>query len=214
MKKVRVLPTPSMAVAITALVVAAGGGAVGAALITGAGIKNGSVTGLDIKNESLTGVDVKNKSLGVADLTNAAVAALKGAAGAPGAPGAAGSDANGATMGTAAVTSNVTRFTTLGGTGGSGASASPVGGITPNKALTMGQMAARVDGLLGLETVAVTVQLGGVDTALTCTTTAANPLCEMPGSLAVPPRSLVGIKMVSSTTTALFLPVSWSWTFS
>ena len=56
-------PTPSMLVAVLALVVATGGTSYAALSITGKDIKNGSVTGKDVKDKSLTGKDVKNRSL-------------------------------------------------------------------------------------------------------------------------------------------------------
>jgi hypothetical protein len=57
----RFVPTPSMAVSIVALVVAAGGVSYAAATIGSGDVKNNSLTGKDIKN--LTGKDVKNNSL-------------------------------------------------------------------------------------------------------------------------------------------------------
>ena len=57
------LPSPATMIALTALFVASTGTAVGAAIITGANVKNGSLTGLDVRNGSLTSLDVKNRSL-------------------------------------------------------------------------------------------------------------------------------------------------------
>lgn len=51
-------PTPSMAVAVVALVVACAGSATAATLITGADIRNNSVTGADIRDKSLHGKDI------------------------------------------------------------------------------------------------------------------------------------------------------------
>jgi hypothetical protein len=82
--------TPSLVVALVAVVLAATGSATAAGLFTGKNIKNSSLTGLDVKNSSLTGSDVKNGSLGTSDLSAAARTALKGATGATGQPGAKG----------------------------------------------------------------------------------------------------------------------------
>jgi hypothetical protein len=59
----RLLPSPSMVVAVVALVMSLGGSAY-ALVITGKSIKNGSVTAKDIRNRSLTGSDVKKNTLG------------------------------------------------------------------------------------------------------------------------------------------------------
>jgi hypothetical protein len=53
MSKIR-LPSPSMAVALTALAVALGGTSYAAVTITGKNVRNSSLTGADIKNNSLT----------------------------------------------------------------------------------------------------------------------------------------------------------------
>ncbi|MBS43379.1 MAG: hypothetical protein CMH83_09505 [Nocardioides sp.] len=66
----RLRPTPALAVALVALLVALGTPSYAAKLITGKDIKNNSVTGGDIKNSSLTGKDVKNSSLTGGDLKN------------------------------------------------------------------------------------------------------------------------------------------------
>jgi hypothetical protein len=84
-----------MIVALTALVVAMGGSATAAVLITSKQIKNNSIRGIDVKRGSLTGSDVKNRSLTPADFRGSVQgpAGAKGdkgdpgAAGAPGAPG-------------------------------------------------------------------------------------------------------------------------------
>ncbi len=60
----------SMAIAVSALFVAAGGPAQAASLITGLNIRNGSITGADIRNSSLTGADVRNNSLTGSDVKN------------------------------------------------------------------------------------------------------------------------------------------------
>lgn len=54
----------SLALAGSALFVAAGGPAQAGSLITGAGIKNSSITGADVKNNALTGADIKNITSG------------------------------------------------------------------------------------------------------------------------------------------------------
>jgi hypothetical protein len=59
----RLLPSPAMVVAVTALFVALSGSAY-AIVITGASIRNNSVTGADIRNKSLHGRDVRPDSLG------------------------------------------------------------------------------------------------------------------------------------------------------
>ena len=59
----RLLPSPAMVVAITALVMSLGGSAY-ALVITGKQIRNGSVTAKDVRNRSLTGTDVRRDKLG------------------------------------------------------------------------------------------------------------------------------------------------------
>jgi hypothetical protein len=59
----RLLPSPSMVVAVVALVMSLGGSAY-ALVVTGKQIRNGSVTGKDIRNRSLTGNDVRRDKLG------------------------------------------------------------------------------------------------------------------------------------------------------
>lgn len=88
-----------MIVAVIALIAGLGGGAIGATLITGAQIKDGSVTGADIRDKSLAGKDLKdssvtgalvrNGSLQANDLSSAARASLR-AGGVAGSPGVAG----------------------------------------------------------------------------------------------------------------------------
>lgn len=69
------LPSPSMVVAIIALVVALGGTATAArTLITSSSqVRAGSITGSDVRNSSLTGVDVKNRSLRGGDLRDGTI---------------------------------------------------------------------------------------------------------------------------------------------
>lgn len=69
----RLVPSPSMAVALVALFVALGGVSYAAATIGSAQIKNNSVRGKDIRNSSITGRDVKNESLGGRDVKESAL---------------------------------------------------------------------------------------------------------------------------------------------
>jgi hypothetical protein len=59
----RLLPSPAMVVAVTALVMSLGGSAY-ALVITGKSIRNGSVTAKDIRNRSLTGTDIRRDKVG------------------------------------------------------------------------------------------------------------------------------------------------------
>jgi hypothetical protein len=59
----RLLPSPSMVVAVVALVMSLGGSAY-ALVITGKSIRNGSVTAKDIRNRSLTGTDIRRDKIG------------------------------------------------------------------------------------------------------------------------------------------------------
>jgi hypothetical protein len=59
----RLLPSPAMVVALTALVMSLGGSAY-ALVITGKNIRNGTVTGADIHDHSLTGADIKPDTVG------------------------------------------------------------------------------------------------------------------------------------------------------
>ena len=227
-----------LAAFILGVVAAAAGTATAATLITGKDVRNnsltgvdirsGSLTGSDIRNSSLTGVDIRDGSIGFADLAAAAKSNLKGDTGARGrqgaagargaqgprgATGAAGNNATGLTMGTTSITAGViTSFAPLGGNS-AGSQTTEAPGITPNVALTMSAMAARAYNLGVGEQITVTVQVDNVDTALSCTVTAATSLCAMPGALSLPPRSTVGVKLLSSALGANRV-VSWSWTFS
>ena len=53
-------PSPSMFVALAALVVAMGGTSYAAVSITARDVKNNSLTGADVKNSTLTGADVRH----------------------------------------------------------------------------------------------------------------------------------------------------------
>jgi hypothetical protein len=59
----RLLPSPAMVVAVTALVMSLGGSAY-ALVVTGKSIRNNTVTAKDIRNRSLTGTDIKGDKLG------------------------------------------------------------------------------------------------------------------------------------------------------
>lgn len=72
----RLMPTPSMAVALLALFVAMGG--------VSYGVATGAIDSREIKNNSIKGTDIKNRSLAAKDLSSAARKSLKGNAGANG----------------------------------------------------------------------------------------------------------------------------------
>jgi hypothetical protein len=76
----RIVPTPSLAVSITALVVAMGGTGYAATKLSGTNIKAGTITGRQIKSHSLSTLK----------LSDNAVAQLRGAAGPTGPAGPAG----------------------------------------------------------------------------------------------------------------------------
>jgi len=61
------MPSPSMGVAITALVVALGGTSYAALSITSSDVKNNSLRSIDVKDSTLRSVDVKNRSLKAID---------------------------------------------------------------------------------------------------------------------------------------------------
>jgi hypothetical protein len=75
------LPSPSMGVALAALVVAATGSAHAAGLIGSAEVRNGSLTGKDIKNGSLAGKELKKGTVQADRLSAKARAALSGQTG-------------------------------------------------------------------------------------------------------------------------------------
>ncbi|MBA2347266.1 MAG: collagen-like protein [Solirubrobacterales bacterium] len=83
-------PGAGLVLAVVALVLALGGTATAAKLITGKQVKNSSLTGADVRNSSLTGADLRNGSVGAADLSSAAKSAISGAPGAQGTAGAPG----------------------------------------------------------------------------------------------------------------------------
>ncbi len=66
----RFIPSPAMAVALVALMVALSGSAYAAGKISGKNIKSSSITGKQVKNSSLTGSDIKNGSIQQKDLSS------------------------------------------------------------------------------------------------------------------------------------------------
>jgi hypothetical protein len=143
----------------------------------------------------------------------AGAAGTNGANGTNGTNGTNGSNATGLTMGTMTMTSAVTRFTPLSGTGPAGGGAVPAPGITPPVPLTMSNFAVRIDGMIGTESISVTVQVEGADSAMACTVTAPATSCQSAATLNLPPRTLVGIKVISNALGGNRTP-SWSWTFT
>lgn len=75
----RLVPSPSMIVALAALFVALGGSAYAAIVITGRNIKNSTVTGADIKNHSLASKDIKHNSIGGAAILESKLKTVPGA---------------------------------------------------------------------------------------------------------------------------------------
>lgn len=73
----RLTPSPSMVVAVLALIVALSGSAYAAAKINGKNIKSSSITGKQIKNSSLSGADIKNGGIKKSDLGGSSVDAAK-----------------------------------------------------------------------------------------------------------------------------------------
>ena len=67
----RFRPSPAMIVATIALILAASGVGVGASLITGGQIKNGSIRGVDIKNHSINKAKLKGNFQGPRGATGA-----------------------------------------------------------------------------------------------------------------------------------------------
>jgi len=110
-------PSPSMAVALTALAVSLGGTSYAAVTITGKNVRNSSLTGADIKNNTVTSGDVRNGSLLSRDFKAGELP--RGATGAAGAPGAPGRDGTQGPPGpTAAFSASRFEFVTLGNNGG------------------------------------------------------------------------------------------------
>jgi hypothetical protein len=74
----RLLPSPSMVVAVVALIMSLGGSAY-ALVITGKSIRNGSVTAKDIRNRSLTGTDVRRDKIGGGSVKESSLATVPSA---------------------------------------------------------------------------------------------------------------------------------------
>jgi hypothetical protein len=119
MSKMRA-PSPSMAVAMTALAISLGGTSYAAVTITGKNVRNSSLTGADIRNNTVTSGDVRNGSLLARDFKAGELpAGARGATGATGAAGAAGpAGSQGPPGPTAAYSRARTEFVTLANNGG------------------------------------------------------------------------------------------------
>lgn len=119
MSKMRA-PSPSMAVAMTALAISLGGTSYAAVTITGKNVRNSSLTGADIKNNTVTSGDVRNGSLLARDFKAGELpAGSRGATGATGATGPAGlAGAQGPPGPTAAYSAARFEFVTLANNGG------------------------------------------------------------------------------------------------
>ena len=97
MARMRTRATFANVTALLALVIALGGSATAAVLITGKNVKDGSLESADIKNNTLLSADIKNGSLAVKDFKPGVLQAgprgpqglqgIQGAKGDPGAPG-------------------------------------------------------------------------------------------------------------------------------
>src|SRR5918997_1164192 len=74
----RLLPSPSMVVAVVALIMSLGGSAY-ALVITGKSIRNGSVTAKDIRNRSLTGTDLRRDKVGGGSVKESSLATVPSA---------------------------------------------------------------------------------------------------------------------------------------
>lgn len=74
-------PSPSMLVAMLALIVAMSGSAYAAVTINGKNIKKGTVTSKQIKDKTITGTDIKNSTIGGVDVKGGTLTADKLAAG-------------------------------------------------------------------------------------------------------------------------------------
>jgi hypothetical protein len=80
----RLIPSPSMVLALAALFVALSGSAYAALVITGHNIKNGTVTGADIKDGSLASRDIKRNSIGGVAINESRLGTVPGASQADG----------------------------------------------------------------------------------------------------------------------------------
>jgi hypothetical protein len=77
----KLIPSPSMGVALLALMVALSGTAYAAAKINGKNIKKGTVSSKQIKNNSVTGGDIRNGTIKTADVADGSLGAGDLAAG-------------------------------------------------------------------------------------------------------------------------------------
>ncbi|MBJ7354775.1 MAG: hypothetical protein JHC98_08125 [Thermoleophilaceae bacterium] len=77
----KLTPSPSMLVAMIALVVALSGSAYAAVTINGKNIKKGTITSKQVKDKSLTGTDIKDKSVTGKDVKDASLTSADLAAG-------------------------------------------------------------------------------------------------------------------------------------
>lgn len=87
----RSVARPGLAIAVSAVVLAAGGTATAQSLIGGKQVRDNSLTSADIRNGSVRGADLRNRTVTLGKLSTATRAALRGQAGPKGLPGAAGS---------------------------------------------------------------------------------------------------------------------------
>jgi hypothetical protein len=74
----RLLPSPSMVVAVAALVMSLGGSAY-ALVITGKSIRNGSITAKDVRNRSLSGTDIRRDKIGGGSVKESSLATVPSA---------------------------------------------------------------------------------------------------------------------------------------
>lgn len=77
----KLIPSPSMVVALLALIVATSGTAYAAAKINGKNIKKGTITTTQIKNKTIAGADIKNATITGSKIKGATITADKLAAG-------------------------------------------------------------------------------------------------------------------------------------
>ncbi len=201
-------------VAVCVLVLALGGTATAAKLITG---KN-------VKNNSLTGKDIKNKSIKSADLSAGAKSALKGAkgdtgaagaagpAGAPGAPGAKGDKGEAGAPGAAGPTAWMGKAFGLSETDaavdyayvnspGNASSSGPARALImppyAMKATQLRVLQTKTNG--GLASRTYTLRVNGEDTQLSCSIIASAIDCPSDKAVTIPPSANVVLKIANST---------------
>jgi hypothetical protein len=211
------LPRPATVLAFAALVIALTGSAIAAKkyLITSTGQIKPSVLAKLQGNTGPAGAKGDAGAAGAKGDTGAA--GTNGTNGTDGTNGTNGSSAtNGMTMESMNVNSGFnniigpnmavnpvtsTGYTSIGGT------------LTPNTALVLSNFAFDVPNLTASETIAATVVVNNVDTAVTCTASASTTLCTSGGTVNVPARSILGFRLVASTLAAGRV-ATWSWTFA